>query len=130
VLVLSILAVGLRPAAVAQAALSCIPATAGTINTCAGGGSTTSPGGPATSFNLLAPRSVSVDSTGNLFIADPNGSPSVPFEVAAATGIITYAVDPGKTTALGAPVSLTTTRGDGHTVRTLAVTFRSDAAPE
>src|SRR5437879_1577083 len=76
-----VLAAGLAMAALVLA----VPALSQTINTVAGGGA--GDGGDATIANLNSPAGVSVDSSGNLYIADL-GNERIR-KIAAATGIIT-----------------------------------------
>ena len=80
-----------------------IAAGTGIITTVAGTGTTTGgfagDGGPATAALLFRPRSVAVDSGGNIFIAD-NGSSRIR-RVDAASGIITTFAGDGKATFSG-----------------------------
>ncbi len=89
----------------------------GVMTTVAGGGTDASPtfSGPATAADLSGAYGVAVDSSGNLFIADPNNN--VVREVSAATGLIStiagngtagYSGDGGPATAaeLNQPLSV------------------------
>ena len=68
-----------------------VDAATGIITTVAGNGTAgfAGDGGPATSASLFNPRGVTVDASGNLFIADYNNNNSRIRRVDAATGIIT-----------------------------------------
>jgi sugar lactone lactonase YvrE len=79
-----------------------VTAATGVIATYAGGGnsySSNGDGGPATSATFGSVQSLALDSTGNLYIADP--SKSLIRKVTAATGIITTVAGSTTATAIG-----------------------------
>src|SRR5262249_49243805 len=76
-------------------AIRAVDLSTGVITTVAGNGSfgSTGNGGPATSAELSSPRSVAVDSSGNLFIAAARGNQVR--EVDATTGVISLVAGSG-----------------------------------